>query len=122
MTATYSIELPFPPSVNHYWRHQNGRHHISAQGVAYRKEVWAICKQLRVRPLPGELAVRIEAYPPDKRRRDLDNMLKAALDACTHGGIWVDDSQISHLQIVRMPQVKGGKIILFAGIDVREVK
>ena len=37
----------------------------------------------------------IEAWMPDKRVRDLDNLLKAPLDALTRAGFWVDDSQIA---------------------------
>jgi len=36
---------------------------------------------------------------PDRRRRDLDNLLKSLLDAITHAGIWDDDSQVKHLEI-----------------------
>jgi crossover junction endodeoxyribonuclease RusA len=52
---------------------------------------------------PGQVSVTIDAYPPDRRRRDLDNVLKAALDALTHCGIWADDSQVAELRIRRMP-------------------
>ena len=108
------LTLPYPPSANHYWRHQNGRHHISAEGVAYRKVVWAICRQRRVKTLSGALAVLVYAHPPDKRRRDLDNLFKSLLDALTHAGAWVDDSQIDDLRIVRRNSVKGGEIIVYA--------
>ena len=40
---------------------------------------------------------------PDKRRRDLDNLLKATLDSLTHAGVWSDDSQIDALSIRRFP-------------------
>jgi len=96
--------LPWPPSVNHYWRNVGGKTLISAKGREYRDAVrilaidesWPIHADKR-------LAVTIEAWVPDKRRRDLDNMLKAALDALTHAGVWEDDSQIDDLRIVRMP-------------------
>jgi crossover junction endodeoxyribonuclease RusA len=47
------------------------------------------------------LRVEIEAWPPDKRKRDLDNILKSLLDALTYAGIWEDDSQIDDLRIYR---------------------
>jgi crossover junction endodeoxyribonuclease RusA len=43
--------------------------------------------------------VEIEAFRPDKRRRDLDNLLKATLDACTAAGVWQDDCNIVDLRI-----------------------
>jgi len=58
----------------------------------------------------GRLSVRIEAYPPDKRKRDLDNLPKAPLDALTISGLWKDDSQIDELHIVRCSVVSAGFI------------
>jgi crossover junction endodeoxyribonuclease RusA len=85
---------------------------ISADGRRYRKEVGE-CVLMYVRgsrPLNGRLSVRIEAQPPDKRKRDLDNLLKAPLDALTHAGLWVDDEQIDELTIVRLGPLRGGAL------------
>jgi crossover junction endodeoxyribonuclease RusA len=54
------------------------------------------------------LAVHITACPPDNRRRDLDNLLKATLDAMQHAGLYDDDSQIDSLKITRGPVEKPG--------------
>jgi crossover junction endodeoxyribonuclease RusA len=58
--------------------------------------------------MAGRLAVSIEAFPPDRRKRDLDNMLKALLDSMTHAGIWHDDDQIDEVRIVRREATAGG--------------
>lgn len=110
--------LPWPPSLNQYYRSPNkgalaGRHLISAQGRIYRADIQAACLVARVKPMAGRLQVLITACPPDRRRRDLDNMLKALLDALTHGGAWDDDSQIDDLRIIRGPVKAGG------GIDIQ---
>ena len=39
----------------------------------------------------------MDAFPPDRRRRDLDNLLKPALDALQHAGVYEDDSQVDWL-------------------------
>lgn len=98
-----NIALPWPPSMNHYWRAVPGRGVlVSAEGRQYRQNVYAeVLIQRAAKKLAGRLAVTIHAYPPDKRRRDLDNMLKATLDALTHAGVWLDDQQIDDLHIVR---------------------
>jgi crossover junction endodeoxyribonuclease RusA len=90
------VSIPFPPSVNHYWRHVGGRVYISDRGMAYRQAVGFAC--LGMQPLTGEVAVIIEVTAPDRRRRDLDNLLKASLDALS-GWLWHDDAQIADLHI-----------------------
>ena len=98
--------LPWPPSVNHYWRHSMGRVMISREGRQYRGRVMdAVSSQgLGVFNAFGSkmrLRVAIRAYAPDKRRRDVDNLPKAILDALMHAGVYGDDSQIDELSIVR---------------------
>lgn len=104
-----SITLPWPPSVNHYWRRsKNGMMHISAEGLAFREAVgWNALQQNAPKQLTGDLIVDIEAFMPDKRRRDLDNILKALLDALTHADVWFDDSQIVDLRIRKAKTIGG---------------
>ena len=104
------ITVPWPPSVNRYWRQFQGRMIISAEGRSYRK---AIVEQVfvegLVKRLTGSLRVTIECLRPDERRRDLDNLLKSTLDALAHAGLFEDDSQIKDLRIYWSPE-KGGKL------------
>lgn len=58
------------------------------------------------------LCVSILLYPPDRRVRDLDNYFKALLDALTHTNLWLDDSQIDELRIVRGEVKKGGECLV----------
>mgnify|MGYP000985260285 FL=1 len=51
----------------------------------------------------------IYAAPPDRRRRDLDNLLKPLLDALS-GYAYRDDSQIDRLEIVRCRSVEDGSV------------
>jgi len=106
----FDVELPFPPSVNHYWRMWQGRMVISKEGRAYRENVATILRAKGVTPQTGRLAVAIEAFPPDQRRRDLDNLLKALGDSLQHGGAFLDDSQIVWLLIEKAQVVPGGKV------------
>ncbi len=113
------LTLPWPPSVNTYWRHPTkgalaGRALISEKGRDYRIAAGvAMFDQLRRYPgLAGRLAVTLACNPPDRRRRDLDNVPKALLDALTHGQVILDDSQIDDLHIVRGAPVKGGCVVV----------
>lgn len=111
--TTLAITLPWAPSVNHYWRHVGSKVLISRDGRIYRNTVAHACMLQRVaNGLTGRLSVRITACPPDRRRRDLDNMLKSCLDAVTHAGVWLDDSQIDSLTIVRGEVVTLGVLML----------
>lgn len=79
---------------------------ISKKGREYRAEVIRILGKQA--PHTGRLGVSIFAYPPDDRRRDLDNIPKAILDALTHAQVMEDDSQIDTLQIFRRTTMAGG--------------
>ena len=104
------LELPHPPSVNHYWRRVGARTLISRGGRVFRQAVCSILAAAKVQPLDGPLAVAVEVYPPDKRRRDIDNVQKALLDALAHGGAYHDDSQIARLTIERRQVVPNCKV------------
>lgn len=107
-----SFELPFPPSVDHYWRRVGPRMLISRNGRKYRNAVAAEIASRRAATLAGRLGVHVIACPPDRRRRDIDNLMKALLDAMQHGGAYRDDSQIDRIEIERGPVVPGGKVIV----------
>lgn len=107
--------LPFPPSVNHYWRHVGAKVLISREGRAYREIVaQSVTREptLASGPIAGRLAVRVTACPPDRRRRDLDNLAKALLDALGHAGAYADDSQIDWLLIERDEVIQGGRVVV----------
>jgi len=106
------FELPYPPSVNHYFRMVGRRMLISREGRLFRQRVCAILAASGVRPLAGPLALQIEVYPPDNRRRDIDNVQKALLDAMQHGGAYHDDSQIVRLVIEKRQPIEGGRTIV----------
>ncbi|MYZ41404.1 RusA family crossover junction endodeoxyribonuclease [Achromobacter sp. KS-M25] len=110
------IELPYPPSVNGYWRSPNkgplaGRTLISERGRAYRSIVMAAQKP-GIAP-PGRLQVHVDAYPPDRRKRDLDNVFKGLLDGLVHAGVIEDDSLIDKLSIHRFAPVAKGLVRVF---------
>lgn len=104
------LELPWPPSVNVYWRNWQGRMVISTAGRKYAKAVAdQVLMQGGFKRFDGKLRVVIEAYRPDNRKRDLDNLLKATLDALTKAGVWADDGLIVDLRIFWSPEM-GGKL------------
>jgi crossover junction endodeoxyribonuclease RusA len=107
-----SLDLPWPPSLNHYYRRVGARTLISRTGRQYRTAMIALLHRQFTQPLLGRLQVTICAHPPDRRRRDLDNIQKALLDALQHAGVYADDCQIDSLTVHRCNPVPDGRIRL----------
>jgi crossover junction endodeoxyribonuclease RusA len=111
---SFTVTLPWPPSTNRIWRNVvtggKPRTLLSEDGRRYRSDVGTQCmiSRINAKQLSGRLEVSMIAYPPDNRSRDIDNLIKACLDAMTHAGVWVDDSQIDILSIRRGGIKKGG--------------
>ena len=106
--------LPFPPSVNHYYRRVGPRTLISREGREYRRVICGLLAGggFRRPPLDGRIALGMDAFPPDRRLRDLDNLLKCSQDSLAHAGVFEDDSQIDLLGVARREPVKGGKVVI----------
>lgn len=110
---TWSIPLPYPPSVNSYWRHSRGITYISKKGREYRERVIDIIHGLHLNNrIKCRVAVKIYMAPPDRRARDIDNIEKCLFDALTHAEFWEDDSQIDYMVVERCQRFKGGKILI----------
>lgn len=112
------LTLPFPPSVNTYYRSPRsgplaGRTLISKAGRAYRVEVAeTVARHGQKMPAGARLSVAVMLHAPDRRTRDLDNSMKALLDSLHHAGVFEDDGLIDELQIRRGPVIKGGKAVV----------
>ena len=110
-SKTVLLELPYPPTVNTYWRSiGRGRVIISAKGRDYRN---AICEYVIAENTchhAGRLRIVIRAFMPDRRQRDLDNIPKAVLDALESAGVFENDNQIDDLRIIRMGVEPPGRI------------
>lgn len=124
-----ALTLPLPPSMNSYWRSATTKPrqfcsrmrggqktmspitvYISDKGQRFRTDVIAAVLQARAnKKLTGRLQVDLVIHPADKRVQDIDNRIKATLDALTHAGVYADDSQIDRLIVCRGDIVKGGQ-------------
>ena len=102
------FDLPWPPSVNNYYRHVGPRVLISRAGRKYR--TMAVSRLGGLKKLSGAVSLSLECYPPDRRRRDLDNLLKCLQDSITAAGVLDDDSQIRRLQMEMLEPIEGGLV------------
>jgi crossover junction endodeoxyribonuclease RusA len=98
-----TLTLPWPPSVNGYWRSivrgkgpkARPTQILSERGREYRaKAAVALLEQGITAKFTGPVRVTERYYPPDLRKRDLDNLRKSPRDALSHYGVWSDDSQV----------------------------
>jgi Holliday junction resolvase len=105
------LTLPYPPSVNHYYSRTTRGVFINKSVRLYREEVLLTCKnQVKESFFGDAVKMEIYLYCPDKRKRDIDNILKCTLDVIQMLGVYIDDNQISKLSVIRKPIIKNGKI------------
>jgi crossover junction endodeoxyribonuclease RusA len=108
-----SLVLPYPPSLNTYWRNVGGRTLLSKKGRIYKT---AVCRAVSWaganKHLSCRLSVHIVLHPTDKRKRDIDNAVKAIFDGMQSAGVYDDDSQIDRLIVERSTIEKGGVAVV----------
>ena len=113
------VMLPWPPSVNTYYRHVvvkgSARVLLSSKGREYQQHAALSLAGWAVPPPPH--AVRVVLHPPTRRRFDLDNFMKGLLDS-VYRSIRLDDSVIDRLSIERGEPTPGGE----AWVWIEEVK
>lgn len=107
-SGVISFTLPFAPSSNHYWGQFRNRRFIKKQGLQFREETDRILKGAP--KLVGKMKIEIAVYVPDNRKRDIDNLLKATLDAIEHAELYSNDNLIDDIRIYRAGKVEGGKL------------
>ena len=108
------IVLPYPPSVNAYYRHlPNGRTLISQKGRLFKFAVARAVMSCRgAKHYTGRLEVFVSLHPANNRRSDIDNNMKSLLDGLQAAGVFIDDSQIDRLVIERKAIEKGGVAVV----------
>jgi len=107
------IKLPYPPSMNTYWRNFRGNTVLSKAGREFKQAVWVCVMEQKIPKFTNKrLEVTMWLYPRSKVVTDLDNRLKAVLDGLEDAGVYDNDGQIDVLMIQRGEQRNGG------GVDV----
>ena len=102
------LELPLPPSVNHYWGHRvqtrSGRKafvfmYLSAEAKRFRFNVLAAVRGDAIQIMDGKLHMELHVYPKKGTRPDVDNYVKPLLDALEHANVFGNDRQVKSLDV-----------------------
>lgn len=81
--------------------------------MAFKEAVQAYVIDQKI-PKLGTARLRMDIIicPRSRRIFDIDNLLKAILDALMDAGVYEDDSQVDDLHIVRGKACKGGAAVV----------
>jgi len=113
------LVLPFPPSMNTYWRNFRGRTVLSKAGREFKIAVQDYVIENNI-PKFGERKLKITMIlrQRDKRKVDIDNRIKAVLDSLQDAGVFDDDFQVDHLEMMRGEPIKFGAIhVVIEAVD-----
>ena len=110
------LTLPWPPSLNRIWRAVGGKILLSVIARKYKRAAAAALPVGRVPPpLTGRLLVWMTLHPPLKlagARWDIANREKLMIDTLTEQRVWLDDSQIDAMVILRGEPSGAGRVEL----------
>jgi len=117
------VTLPYPVSSNRLWRSAHGRQYANPAAVAWKRQAGWIARGEWASPSAAPMSVSVWLHPKQtkqgragKRRLDLDNALKGALDAL-NGVVWLDDSQVVEIHAAIGEARAGGGLT----VEIREV-
>ena len=114
-----SLTLPYPHgvSVNACWSRSKRGVFLNKDVIYYRSEVFVRCYG-KTKFKDSKLDVRIDMYPPDNRKRDIDNILKVVLDVLQKADLFEDDCQIFKLYVEKHSKFPAGKLdVLIKSMD-----
>lgn len=99
-------EIPVvAPSVNHYWGQVGNRCYLTQRAKGFQKLVSLHVKR---KDSVARLRIEITVCFGDKRKRDIDNILKGVLDSLVKCGLCEDDEQFDEIEVKRGKIIKGG--------------
>jgi Holliday junction resolvase RusA-like endonuclease len=121
------LNLPWPPSVNHYKKigrivkTKSGKLYQQRKDTDETKKFYFDTYILYKNTKPAEwlkiacsetisFEIYVDLHPPDSSRYDLDNRLKVLFDGLVRAKIIKDDSQITRLHVQKMNIIEHGQV------------
>jgi len=107
MTLFLTLPYPINCTVNHLYIRTKKNVFVNKTAKNYKEIVYYLClKEKKFEE--KKVIVEIDLHPPDKRKRDLDNILKIVLDALEFAKIINNDCQITKLCVTKKEVVTNG--------------
>lgn len=113
----FSVEIPPPPSVNHAFRNVRGVGRVKTDAYKSWRKLAASLIWAAVRAdqrIGGQIIVGIDL--PSKTRGDIDNRIKAILDALVDSGRIDDDRNVVELHVGRSRDADTALVVVRAAI------
>ena len=87
------FQFEFPPSTNNLWMPVKGKGLVKTKEYRAWQDAnaWIIRQQIGLVKIEGPFEAYFVFERPDRRKRDLDNLLKASLDCITNARVVQDD-------------------------------
>ena len=97
-----AIRLPYPPTVNTYYRTAKGRTYMSPAGRAFKAEATTDVRRVfDIEPITCRVGVAITLHAENRTRdTDIDNRVKAVLEVL-QGTVIENDRQVDELIVSR---------------------
>ena len=96
-----TTDLPAPPSANELFVWRDGRERMTAKYRRWRRDAGFMLVGMPHHPPQTPLRVTIDAAV--NRTRDLDNLIKPAIDALQAAGVIPDDRWVDEVVARRVP-------------------
>lgn len=113
------LDLPLPPSANHLWRHvSGGKAYKSNAYKAWLTEAGYKARQQAKGRVAGCYALSILASRPDRRKRDIDNLLKPVSDLLQGLGLIDGDHLCQRIEAEWVTHLTGVRVAVISTHEV----
>lgn len=101
------------PKTNRYIRRKNGKVFKPARVIHWEsRALWELKQQYTQDPLNGPLSVEVYLFLPDRRKRDIDNMLKTLWDILEKAHVIENDNLIYETRTVKIKKAKTSGVVV----------
>lgn len=123
-----TLRLPWPPSINMLWAtNSKGNWYTTKLCKDYKELIRYFIFKAKSPKFDDSaaLSITLYAYPPDNRKRDLDNLMKVLNDSLQDALVFKDDFQIKRIFLEmykKDPNGEGFVEITISVIDPEDYK